>query len=370
MLYNANFRNKNPLNGMQHLNIPDFEIIAGELIKYRGLSENITIPDTVKIINSGAFDNLYIESLVIPDSVTTICRFAFSQCAISKIIIPKSISNIEDGAFAGCISLKSIKVDENNAHYSSYNNILYNKNKTTLIYCPKDICNFTIPTSVNTIGAYAFDGCENLTNISIPISVKSIGNQAFSWCRNLTNISIPNSVTDIGEEAFMGCESLKSIILPNGIQTIPFGLFKKCTRLTSVEIPFSVTSIAYQAFRECPRLKDIEIPNTVRPLYTESFDSWTTIHYKKNGCYIATCVYGSYDCPQVWTLRRYRDNILAKTWYGRAFIHTYYTISPTIVNLFGKKEWFKKMWKWKLDRMVVILLSKGVKNTPYNDENW
>ena len=38
------------------------------------------------------------------------------------------------------------------------------------------------------------------------------------------------------------------------------------------------------------------------------------------GCYVATAVYGSYDCPQVWTLRRYRDYTLAETWYGRAFI--------------------------------------------------
>ena len=44
------------------------------------------------------------------------------------------------------------------------------------------------------------------------------------------------------------------------------------------------------------------------------------------GCYVATCVYGSYDCPQVWTLRRYRDYTLVKTWYGRSFIRTYYTI--------------------------------------------
>ena len=47
-----------------------------------------------------------------------------------------------------------------------------------------------------------------------------------------------------------------------------------------------------------------------------------------NGCYVATAVYGSYDCPQVWTLRRYRDYTLAETWYGRAFIRTYYAISP------------------------------------------
>lgn len=88
------------------------------------------------------------------------------------------------------------------------------------------------------------------------------------------------------------------------------------------------------------------------------------------GCYVATAVYGSYDCPQVWTLRRFRDYTLAETWYGRAFIHTYYAISPTLVKWFGHTEWFKKMWKGKLDRMVANLNADGVKDTPYEDKVW
>ncbi len=89
-----------------------------------------------------------------------------------------------------------------------------------------------------------------------------------------------------------------------------------------------------------------------------------------NGCYVATAVYGSYDCPQVWTLRRFRDYTLAETWYGRAFIRTYYAISPTLVKWFGKTEWFKKMWQGKLDRLVAKLQSEGVESTPYEDRNW
>lgn len=88
------------------------------------------------------------------------------------------------------------------------------------------------------------------------------------------------------------------------------------------------------------------------------------------GCDVATAVYGSYDCPQVWTLRRYHDYTLAETWYGRAFIRTYYAISPTLVKWFGHTSWFKKMWKGKLDRMVSDLNSKGVENTPYQDRDW
>lgn len=88
------------------------------------------------------------------------------------------------------------------------------------------------------------------------------------------------------------------------------------------------------------------------------------------GCYVATAVYGSYDCPQVWTLRRYRDYTLAETWHGRAFIKTYYAISPTLVKWFGHTEWFKKMWQGKLDRMVANLQANGVESTPYEDKNW
>ncbi len=89
-----------------------------------------------------------------------------------------------------------------------------------------------------------------------------------------------------------------------------------------------------------------------------------------NGCYVATAVYGSYDCPQVWTLRRYRDNILAQNWFGRAFIRTYYAISPTLVKWFGETNWFKNMWRGKLDRMVKKLQENGVEDTPYEDRNW
>ena len=90
----------------------------------------------------------------------------------------------------------------------------------------------------------------------------------------------------------------------------------------------------------------------------------------KKGCYVATAVYGSYDCPQVWTLRRYRDYSLALTWYGRLFIALYYAISPTIVKWFGNTNWFNKMWKGRLDKMVKRLQEEGFENTPYEDKNW
>ena len=86
------------------------------------------------------------------------------------------------------------------------------------------------------------------------------------------------------------------------------------------------------------------------------------------GCYVATAVYGSYDCPEVWTLRRYRDNTLAAHWYGRAFIKIYYAVSPVIVKCFGNTNWFKKVWRRILDHMVNDLQHKGFAKTPYKDK--
>lgn len=87
-----------------------------------------------------------------------------------------------------------------------------------------------------------------------------------------------------------------------------------------------------------------------------------------HGCYIATCVYGSYDCPQVWTLRRFRDYTLDETWYGRLFIKCYYAISPTLVKWFGETQWFRQFWRFKLDKIVASLNNKGIEDIPYSDK--
>ena len=89
---------------------------------------------------------------------------------------------------------------------------------------------------------------------------------------------------------------------------------------------------------------------------------------RSQGCYVATCVYGSYDCPQVWVLRRYRDDVLAKTWYGKAFIRTYYATSPHLVRMFGHAAWFTSGCKKFLDKIICNLTQNGFECTPYEDK--
>jgi len=89
---------------------------------------------------------------------------------------------------------------------------------------------------------------------------------------------------------------------------------------------------------------------------------------KNSGCcYVATCIYGSYDCPEVWTLRRFRDNTLKHLWFGKIFIKLYYTLSPKAVKLFGNKKWFNKLFTFILNKLVYKLQNNGVDNNPYSD---
>lgn len=100
---------------------------------------------------------------------------------------------------------------------------------------------------------------------------------------------------------------------------------------------------------------------------SSSSSSGTSGGKKSGGCYIATCIYGSYDCPQVWTLRRYRDQVLSTTFLGRSFIRTYYAISPIVVKYCGKMRGFRNFWRNLLDKWIYRLNKQGFASTPYKD---
>lgn len=90
--------------------------------------------------------------------------------------------------------------------------------------------------------------------------------------------------------------------------------------------------------------------------------------FDDGGCYIATSVYGSYDCPEVCVLRQFRDNVLADNLLGQTFIRIYYIISPTLIKLFGNTLWFRLFWKRFLDRAIKRINSKNFITRYHEDD--
>ena len=138
----------------------------------------------------------------------------------------------------------------------------------------RSLTSIEIPSSVTSIGDYAFYYCISLTSITFGENsqLASIGSEAFDWCRSLTSIEIPNSVTSIGESAFSSCHSVTSIVISSNVTRISDRTFKSCSSLTSIEIPSNLTSIGLEAFRDCSSLTSIVIPSSVTSIDMCAFD--------------------------------------------------------------------------------------------------
>ena len=149
----------------------------------------IEIPSSVTKIGEAAFSGCSgLTGIEIPSSVTSIRDYAFSSCSgLTGIEIPSSVTKIGEAAFSGCSRLTSINVEAGNEVYDS-----------------RDNCNAIIKKATNTL----IQGCKNT---KIPSSVTSIGNYAFYDCSGLTGIEIPSSVTSIGDLAFWFCSGLKDV---------------------------------------------------------------------------------------------------------------------------------------------------------------
>ncbi len=126
---------------------------------------------------------------------------------------------------------------------------------------------------VTSISARCFEENETIEKVIIPSSIQSIGNFAFQDCSNLTEVVFNEGLTFIGDSAFWGC-GMKKIELPNSLETIyPYAFFW-CHNLEEAIIGEGLNDICNGTFNGCENLKTVTI------LSKHDIDSWTTEAYQ------------------------------------------------------------------------------------------
>ena len=289
-------------------------------------------------------------SYIIPNSVSRIGWTAFQDCKnLTSITIPANVQWLDAETFQGCNKLTSFTVDILNPYLSSEGGVIFNKEKTRLIAYPTGRAgDYTIPTSVDTIGHAAFYSCKALTAVTIPPAVMWIEDEAFAECTGLkslffegdapilasplwwgsswwvlhgaynstvyyiagktgwgdsfegrpTAVTPPrnpltftttgNSITITGSNP----QASGALVIPAKINYLPVTsigtlAFSGSTGLTSVSIPSSVTSISTNAFSGCTSLTNF----TVDPL-NASFSSGGGTLFNKAKTSLLRCPLG------------------------------------------------------------------------------
>ena len=265
-----NYLGQKTLGKLKYLDMTGVEIVSGGLkyIETKWInwsfgehSGGCSIDNEVKVESNKfpyhVFTGCTIRTVLIPQSVVTICEKAFSDSQLENVVIPNSVKSIESGAFDWCYNLKSLNIPSSvtNIHFLAVGNesleiICVDKNNP--VYDSRDNCNAIIETATSKL----LFGCKNTI---IPPSVKSIGNSAFHSCYGLTSIVIPNGVSFIDSMAFYLCTGLTSVTIPITVTVIGWGAFYGCSDLASITIPENLTWIEGSAFTGCSGLASIKV---------------------------------------------------------------------------------------------------------------
>lgn len=271
----------------------NYVIEDGILKKYNGSRSIIEIPEGVVEIGNGCFsevDSSYydvkIKHVYMPDTVKVIGSGAFNNChSLEYIDLSNNLEEIKATAFVGCDSLKNIY----------FPNSLEKIGRDSFLF--SGLTTVNVSNGVEEIGENAFDSCENLVNVTIGENVKIIGNHAFNRCKKLENINwnskcndgsfedgfsgsggettgirviFDESVEKIPNYALSGCYNLNEVVFPKDVTIIGDYAFDSAS-IKELIIPDTVQSIGKSAFAHCRELKNIIIPQNVSYIGEDAF---------------------------------------------------------------------------------------------------
>lgn len=239
-------------------------------------------------IERGAFSGCTaLTSVTLPSTMKRIDSEAFKGCAMMSEINLGSVNNIEDSAFSGCSSLLSANLSS----LVSINNYAFKD-------CTK-LSSLTLGSSLETIGGNAFENCIGLTDVVIPDSVVNVGSAIFKGCVNIKTLKLPRiywgKLSSLFSGYLYGNMEIGSYYDANGADVpaldcvtltleteIPNYAFYECSKIKKIVIPENTVSIGTHSFYGCSQLETFVFPDTVRSIGNGAFKNINAFNFTQD----------------------------------------------------------------------------------------
>ncbi len=276
----------------------------------------ITIPESVKFVDTNAFENSGLKTLIVqnempvipsglcmgtkltniqfshPEYIRKVGASAFKATPLGEPFFSewygKDVSGyeeliVDDNAFENCTSIKSVKMPDNLVALGQYvfrgntslSNVVFGKNtiqadRECFRNCTA-LDSITFNTVLDSLGGGAFQGCTALKTVSgLPNTLfdwtpedktegRGFAGGVFADCTSLVSADLPASLTRIPENCFAGCTSLKTVYNAGNIVKIKKGAFEGCKSLLEA-VYMDVTEIEEDAFLNCSNMHTVAIP--------------------------------------------------------------------------------------------------------------
>lgn len=243
----------------------------------------IELPKSIRQIGDYAFKGCVNVTTVVlnAENSASLGNKVFADCSLlTSIRLSAGVTSVTPTTFADCDRLEEIVVNENNAAYVAENGVLYNKAQTELVYCLPKATAITIPETVTTIKANAFENGA-LESVVIGKNVATIEEYAFNNCLALATLTFEYDRTaslEIGADAFANCAVLAEAKLPATTTKIGANAFKNAgSKASEFVLTFTeegktaaISEIGESAF-ESVKVSNLVVPASVTKIGANAF---------------------------------------------------------------------------------------------------
>lgn len=285
----------------------------------------VTSPNTVAVKSVSS----YLHRVIIPETVysngtyyqvTALGDWSFQgREDITYLSIPSTITSIGEYAFIDCGS----NIEVNIADLGAWCNVTFGNEHSSPLSSAK---------------TFYLNGYR-VTDLAIPYGVQSIPNFAFYQCRMITSLNIPGTVQTIGSSAFEDCTGLNWVSLQEGLETIGGSSFEGCTGLYAITIPSTVTEIQINAFNRCTNLNDIT--SLIRTPFAIDYSAFCT--YDTATLTVPRGTKSAYQSTYGWNNFRNITDGTSDSQFARDGI-TYTVTSPTTVAVTSAAYYLKDVF--------------------------